>query len=147
MRKSFPAISRKPFGSHERTESVLPAQCERFKKLWVAFPSNLLLLSYAVAGRAKTPRSPPTHRVYRMKTYAATRQELSFERAYTTLCTTFESLLGRTAPDAVVSAADLSPDQVRAKFESYVGPLDFSLFQKLDHDGVLRALGLGSVTP
>ncbi len=76
--------------------------------------------------------------------YEASRREISFVAAYVVFCRALESLLGRTGMDAVGTNDRLTPDDFRAQLASYVGPLDFSLFQKLDHGAVLRGLGLGS---
>jgi uncharacterized protein (DUF302 family) len=42
--------------------------------------------------------------------------------------------------DALSNVATQSPQAARAKLASFVGPLDFTLFQKLDHGGLLTAL-------
>jgi uncharacterized protein (DUF302 family) len=79
-----------------------------------------------------------------MTMYEANRRELAYAVPYEGFCRAFEALLGRTDTSAAGSNAQLTPAEFRALFASYVGPLDFSLFQKLDHGAVLRGLGLGS---
>ena len=79
-----------------------------------------------------------------MTTYEASRRELSLAVPYAAFCAAFEGLVGRTDTYAVGTPGDLAPEEYRARLASYVGPFDFSLFQKLDHGAVLRGLGIGS---
>ncbi|HVJ16325.1 MAG TPA: DUF302 domain-containing protein [Polyangiaceae bacterium] len=48
-----------------------------------------------------------------------------------------EALLGRTDLEALSDLAALPVDAAKAKLTAFVGPLDFSLFQKLDHGALL----------
>lgn len=79
-----------------------------------------------------------------MTTYEASRRELSLAAPYAAFCASFEGLVARTDTYAVGAPGGLAPEEYRARLASYVGPLDFSLFQKLDHGAVLRGLGIGS---
>jgi uncharacterized protein (DUF302 family) len=72
--------------------------------------------------------------------YSAIRRESTFEVSYAAFTTAFEALLGRMDVAAFADLAKLGPDAARAKLASVVGPLDFTLFQKLDHGGILTAL-------
>jgi uncharacterized protein (DUF302 family) len=76
--------------------------------------------------------------------YEASRRELAVAVPYTEFCGAFEALLGRTDANAISANVHLAPDAFRATLASYVGPLEFSLFEKLDHGAVLRGLGLGT---
>ena len=75
--------------------------------------------------------------------YEANRRELFFGVPYARFCAAFEALLGRTDTSAIASNVRLTPAEFRERLTSYVGPLDFSLFEKIDHGAVLRGLGLG----
>jgi len=77
-------------------------------------------------------------------TYEANRRELSFAVPYPHFCSAFEALLGRMDTHAGDDNSRLAPPEFRAKLASYIGPLDFSLFQKLDHGALLRGLGIGN---
>ena len=52
----------------------------------------------------------------------------------------FESLLGRIDTQALTDLPQMSAEQARAKLHTFVGPLDFSLFQKIDHGAILASL-------
>jgi uncharacterized protein (DUF302 family) len=71
--------------------------------------------------------------------YEATRLELTFDVSHAAFTSAFEGFLGRMDVDALNGLATQSPQAVRAKLSSFVGPLDFTLFQKLDHGGLLTA--------
>jgi hypothetical protein len=62
--------------------------------------------------------------------------DASFERFTGAL----ESLLGKMDLAAPGELAALSAEAARAKLASYVGPLDFALFQKIDHGTLLTVL-------
>ena len=75
-----------------------------------------------------------------MPIYQANRQERSFGISYATFTKAFEALLGRMDVAMLADLATLGPDAARARLGSAVGALDFALFQKLDHGGLLTAL-------
>lgn len=70
--------------------------------------------------------------------YHAVRREVVFDVGHAAFSTAFESLLGRT--DVGAFAATTTPDVLQNTLTSFVGPLDFSLFQKIDHGGLRTAL-------
>jgi uncharacterized protein (DUF302 family) len=51
----------------------------------------------------------------------------------------FESLLGRMPVEAFGDLPSLSPEAARERLASFVGPLDFSLFQRIDHGSIVTA--------
>lgn len=65
--------------------------------------------------------------------YAAVRREHKLPVAYERFTRAFESLLGVTDLDALKDLERLSPEKAREMLASFVGPLEFSLFQKVDH--------------
>src|ERR1700741_488210 len=67
------------------------------------------------------------------------------EASYAHFTRAFESLLGRMPVEALSGLPALPPQAAREQLASYVGPLDFTLFQKLDHGAIVTALG-GNVT-
>jgi uncharacterized protein (DUF302 family) len=52
----------------------------------------------------------------------------------------FESLLGRTPVEVFDKLSSLSPKAGRARLASFVGPLEFVLFQTIDHGRIVTAL-------
>jgi len=71
--------------------------------------------------------------------YTAVRREHKLAVGYEVFTRSFESLLGVMDFDALGTLfGGLSPEVARAKLASFVGPLEFSLFQKLDHGALLR---------
>lgn len=74
-------------------------------------------------------------------TYSAVRREHTLDVPYERLTGAIESLLGRMDVDALRELAGVSPEEARRKLATFVGPSDFALFQKLDHGGLLTALG------
>jgi uncharacterized protein (DUF302 family) len=80
-----------------------------------------------------------------MPTYQTDRRELVFEVDYAAFSDAFEALLGRTDVNAFAGGAAPTPEDMRKKLVSFVGPLDFSLFQKIDHGG-LRTVIAGKPT-
>jgi uncharacterized protein (DUF302 family) len=75
-----------------------------------------------------------------MTTYQATRHEALFAVSYAAFTKAFEDLLGRMDVTTFTEITTIGADAARAKLASVVGPLDFTLFQKLDHGGILTAL-------
>lgn len=72
--------------------------------------------------------------------YAAVRRQHTLAVRYERFGRAFESLLGVMQVDALRNIAELSPAEARARLASFVGPLEFSLFQKLDHGTLLTVL-------
>jgi len=70
--------------------------------------------------------------------YTAVREEVVLEVGHDAFSVAFESLLGRT--DVGAFAAPMTPTAMQTTLRSFVGPLDFSLFQKIDHGGLRTAL-------
>jgi hypothetical protein len=75
-----------------------------------------------------------------MSTYQANRQERTFDVSYAAFTKAFEDLLGRMDVAGFTEITTIGAEAARAKLASVVGPLDFTLFQKLDHGGILTAL-------
>ncbi|MCI0670298.1 MAG: DUF302 domain-containing protein [Myxococcaceae bacterium] len=73
-------------------------------------------------------------------TYQAVRRELFFDVSHAAFSAALEELLGRVDLQALTEIAKETPEAARAKLASFIGPLDFALFQKLDHGGVLAAM-------
>jgi hypothetical protein len=70
------------------------------------------------------------------RTHQITQIEVVMEASYTNFTHAFESLLGRTRR-CPQRASALSAQAAREKLCSFVGPLDFTLFQKRDHCAVV----------
>jgi hypothetical protein len=79
----------------------------------------------------------PTHTE---RTHQITQIETILEISHADFTSAFESLLGRMDVEALRELPSLSPQAAREKLASFVGPLDFTLFQKLDHGAVVTAL-------
>jgi hypothetical protein len=73
-------------------------------------------------------------------THQVTQIEVVLEASYTNFTHAFESLLGRMPVEALSGLPALSARAAREQLASYVGPLDFTLFQKLDHGAIVTAL-------
>ena len=73
-------------------------------------------------------------------THQVTRIEVVMEASYTNFTHAFESLLGRMPVEALSGLPAHSAQAAREQLASYVGPLDFTLFQKLDHGAIVTAL-------
>lgn len=73
-------------------------------------------------------------------TYEARRCDATFDVSYDRFVSAFESLLGRFDVGTLTTIASESPEAARERLALFVGPLDFTLFQKLDHGGLLTAL-------
>jgi hypothetical protein len=73
-------------------------------------------------------------------THQVTQIERILETSHADFTRAFESLLGRMPAEALGDLPALSPQAMREKLASFVGPLDFTLFQKLDHGGMVTAL-------
>jgi uncharacterized protein (DUF302 family) len=74
------------------------------------------------------------------RTYQVTQVESVVDAPYADFTLAFESLLGRMDPQVLDDFRLLSPEAARAKLASFVGPVDFVLFQKLDHGAVVASL-------
>lgn len=79
----------------------------------------------------------PTHT---RRTNPVTEIETIVARSYVSLTRAFESLLGRMQVDTRGDVLLQTPQAARERLESFVGPLDFTLFQKLDHGAVVATL-------
>ena len=75
-----------------------------------------------------------------MPTYPANRIESQLNVPYERFTRAFESLLGRTDVDVFARLPAMPAEELHTRLQSVVGPLDFSLFQKIDHGGILTAL-------
>ena len=73
-------------------------------------------------------------------TQQITQIEVIMDASYANFTHTFESLLGRMPVDALSGLHSHSAQAAREKLASFVGPLDFTLFQKLDHGAIVTAL-------
>lgn len=71
--------------------------------------------------------------------YQANRREVEFDVDHAAFSAAFEELLGRTDVSAFADTA-LTAEAARERLASFVGPLDFSLFQKIDHGGLRTAI-------
>jgi uncharacterized protein (DUF302 family) len=71
--------------------------------------------------------------------YEATRLEITLDISHADFTSALEGLMGRFDLDALRDLAALSAEAARARLSSFNGPLDFTLFQKLDHGAVLTA--------
>ena len=74
------------------------------------------------------------------RTHQVTQIELVLETSYADFNGAFESLLGRMPVEIFGELSSLSPQAAREKLASFVGPLDFVLFQKLEHGGIVTGL-------
>ena len=74
------------------------------------------------------------------RTQRITQIELIMDASHENFTPAFESLLGRMPADALSGLHSLSAQAAREKLASFVGPLDFTLFQKLDHGAIVTAL-------
>jgi uncharacterized protein (DUF302 family) len=72
--------------------------------------------------------------------YRASRIERQLEVTYDRFTQAFERLLGRMDAAQLHALPTMSPKSVRDLLASFVGPLDFSLFQVLDHGAIVTAL-------
>jgi uncharacterized protein (DUF302 family) len=74
------------------------------------------------------------------RAYSVTQSEWTIEASYAAFTIAFEALLGRMDAQTFGDLPSLSPKEARAKLESVVGPLDFVLFQKIDHGAIVTSL-------
>jgi hypothetical protein len=79
----------------------------------------------------------PTHSE---STYQVTQIEMSLETSHADFTRAFESLLGRMPIESLGDLPSLSPQAARERLASFVGPFDFTLFQKIDHGSVVTVL-------
>jgi hypothetical protein len=75
-----------------------------------------------------------------LRTYEATQIEVRLDVSHADFTRAFEGLLGRMNFEALNALPTLSAEAARTMLASFVGPLDFTLFQKIDHGAVLTAL-------
>jgi uncharacterized protein (DUF302 family) len=74
------------------------------------------------------------------KKYEVTQLESVVDVSYSGFTRAFESLLGRMNAQELGHLGKLSAEVARARLASFVGPLDFVLFQKLDHGALVASL-------
>jgi hypothetical protein len=73
------------------------------------------------------------------RTYQVTQIEMLLETSHANFTRAFESLLGRMPVEAFGDLPSLSPEAARERLASFVEPLDFSLFQRIDHGSIVTA--------
>ena len=73
-------------------------------------------------------------------THEVSQIELGLETSHADFARAFESLLERMPVEAFDELPSLSPEAAREKLASFVGPLAFVLFQKIDHGRIVTAL-------
>jgi len=74
------------------------------------------------------------------RAYSVTQSEWTVEVPYAEFTTAFEALLGHMDAETFGDLPSLSPEAARAKLASVVGPLDFVLFQRIDHGAIVTSL-------
>jgi pimeloyl-ACP methyl ester carboxylesterase/uncharacterized protein (DUF302 family) len=74
------------------------------------------------------------------RAHEVTQVDVVLEVSHAAFARAFESLLGRIPVEVFSELPSLSPEAARKKLTSYVGPLDFILFQKIDHGAIVTAL-------
>ena len=74
------------------------------------------------------------------RTHQVTQIEVILETSHADFTRAFESLLGRMPVGALDDLPLLSREAARARLASFVGPLDFALFQKIDHGRIVTTL-------
>jgi uncharacterized protein (DUF302 family) len=74
------------------------------------------------------------------RTHQVTQVEMVLETSHADFTRAFESLLGRMPVEVFSELPSVTPQAARERLASFVGPLDFTLFQKLDHGGIVTAL-------
>ena len=74
------------------------------------------------------------------RSYSITQMDWTVELPYAAFTAAFEALLGRMDAEAFRDLPSLPPEGARAKLASVVGPLDFVLFQRIDHGAIVRSL-------
>jgi uncharacterized protein (DUF302 family) len=70
-------------------------------------------------------------------TRSITQVEMTLAISHANFARAFESLLGRMPVEAFGDLPAMTPEAAREKLASFVGPLDFTLFQKIDHGAIL----------
>jgi uncharacterized protein (DUF302 family) len=111
---------------------------------------NIRRAAIATAGRSshqseRHPRiSPPsgdtTLPTRTKSTHQVTQIEVILETSHADFARGFESLIARMPVEVFDELPSLSPEAARAKLDSFVGPLAFALFQKIDHGRIVTAL-------
>ena len=74
------------------------------------------------------------------RTHQITQIEMILGTSHADFIRAFESLLGRMPVEVFSELPSLSPQSARERLASFVGPLDFVLFQKIDHGSIVTAL-------
>ena len=72
--------------------------------------------------------------------FQVTQIEMSLEISHADFNRAFESVLGRMQVEALGELASLSSQAARVKLASFVGPFDFTLFQKIDRGAIVTVL-------
>jgi hypothetical protein len=73
------------------------------------------------------------------RTHQVTQIELTLQTSHEAFTRAFESLLGRMQVD-LADLSSLSAQAARARLASFVGPLDFALFQRIDYGAIVTVL-------
>jgi len=87
-----------------------------------------------MAGAAPTRGEPVARR------YEAIQVAWDLDVSYADFTRAFESLLGRMDAAALSDLPQLPSELARTRLASFVGPVDFALFQKLDHGAIVASL-------
>jgi hypothetical protein len=74
------------------------------------------------------------------RTFEVTQVTWNLDAPYAEFTRAFESLLGRMGPEPLSEVSALSAEAARTRLASFVGPLDFTLFQRLDHGALVASL-------
>jgi uncharacterized protein (DUF302 family) len=74
------------------------------------------------------------------RSYEVSQVEFTVDVSYADFTRAFESLLGRMDARALTDLPQMPAEKARAKLQTFVGPLDFSLFQKIDHGAIVASL-------
>src|SRR5258708_6371080 len=75
-----------------------------------------------------------------MRAYEVSQVEFTVGVSYADFARAFESLLGRMDAQVLTDLPQMSARKARAKLQTFVGPLEFSLFQKIDHGAIVASL-------
>jgi uncharacterized protein (DUF302 family) len=72
--------------------------------------------------------------------FEVTQIEMNLETSHADFTRAFESVLGRMPVESLGDLPSLSPQAARERLASFVGPFDFTLFQKIDHGAIVTVL-------
>jgi hypothetical protein len=93
---------------------------------------------FRLCGTADASRRGSMHTTSRR--FLVAEVELLAQVSYASFTRAFTSLLGRMDPTVLGGLRRLPAEAARAKLASFVGPLDFALFQEIDHGAILAGL-------